>query len=350
MTYSQAGRLFPVQYVAATVGVAISGWIASRWGFRFAIKAGLLLVAAGLALLFAGSKMLALFCIAGYGSGLGIAVPAANLLVAELNPDRRSAALNWLNFWWSAGAVSCPFLVAASAKSGHLPLFLISVSGLCLLVFVAFVAIPGATMRTTEASDRKIEILPLIRRSYVPFLALAVLFFVYVGCENSFGGWVASYAKSLGNLTPAMAALTPAFFYAALTLGRSLAPGLLRQVDDVTLAQAGLLLGCAGAAGLLLSGGLTGIAISACAIGLGFSSVYPISIALLSKQFGSASSRIGSIMFTLSNLGGGALPWIVGVSSTRFGTLKAGLLIPLLGNVTMFLLLLGKWARSEGTA
>ena len=48
---------------------------------------------------------------------MGLAVPAANLLVAEVNPGRRSATLNLLNFCWSAGAVACPFLVAAAAKS-----------------------------------------------------------------------------------------------------------------------------------------------------------------------------------------------------------------------------------------
>jgi len=347
MTYSEAGRLFPVQYIAATAGVAASGWLVSRRGFRFAIRIGLLLLAAGLALLLAGSKLLALFCIAGYGVGLGIAVPAANLLVAELNPDRRSATLNWLNFWWSAGAVSCPFLVAAAAKSHRLPQFLGAVSGLSLLVFAIFVAVPGTTVQSKDNHDKKLEIVPLIRRSLSSFLALAALFFIYVGSENSFGGWVASYAKNLDNLTPAMAALTPAFFYAALTVGRSLAPALLREVDDVKLAQAGVLLGVAGTAGLVFSSGLIGVAVSACAAGLGFSSVYPISIALLSREFGSASSRIGSVMFTLSNLGGGLLPWVVGVYSTRFGTLKAGLLVPLLGSIVMFAILLGKWARPE---
>jgi fucose permease len=77
---------------------------------------------------------------------------------------------------------------------------------------------------------------------------------------------------------------------------------------------------------------------------MGLSYVYPITISLLSKEF--ASPRIGSCMFVLSNIGGGLLPWIVGVSSNRFGTLKAGLLVPLLGCVTMFVLYWGTWTRT----
>src|ERR1700730_18872177 len=110
LNYSEAGALFTVQYLASTVAVALSGQMVSRWGFRFAIKAGLLLMSAGVALLLAGPKVMGILCIGAYGSGIGLAVPAANLLVAEVNPGRRSARLNLLNFCWSAGAVSCPFL------------------------------------------------------------------------------------------------------------------------------------------------------------------------------------------------------------------------------------------------
>jgi fucose permease len=102
-------------------------------------------------------------------------------------------------------------------------------------------------------------------------------------------------------------------------------------------------LSCAGMAGLVYSKEFAGVLASACAAGFGLSYVYPITIALLSKEF--ASPRIGSIMFFLSNVGGGILPWIVGVCSTRFGTLKAGLLVPFLGCAAMFALYLGSWTR-----
>jgi fucose permease len=347
LNYSQAGRLFPVQYVSSTVAVALSGWLVSRWGFRFAIKAGLLLMTAGLVLMMAGPKLLALICIAAYGAGLGLSVPAANLMVAELNPDRRSATLNWLNFCWSAGAVSCPFLVAVAAKNHHVPLLLASVSACSLLLAMGFALLPGHLAESARSANAGPKIIPVIQRSLHPFLLLAALFFVYVGTENSFGGWVASYAKSLGNLNPAMALMTPSFFYAALTFGRWLAPFLL-HIDEIKLVRAGLLLGCAGSAGLIFSHGLAGVVTSACAAGLGLSYVYPITISLLSREFGAASSKIGSVMFVLSNVGGGLFPWIVGISSNRFGTLKAGLFVPLLGCAAMFALYLGNyWDRSR---
>jgi FHS family glucose/mannose:H+ symporter-like MFS transporter len=347
LNYSQAGALFTAQYLASTLAVALSGALVSRWGFRFAIKTGLLLMSAGVGLLLTGPKALGILCIGAYGGGLGLAVPAANLLVAEVNPGRRSATLNLLNFCWSAGAVSCPFLVAAAAKSHQVPAFLAAVAGFALLVATGIAVMPSSIVEPSpKDADRKTG--PAIPWTHSAVLILAALFFLYVGVENGFGGWVASYAKSLGNLTPAMSLMTPSFFYAALMLGRWIAPLLLRSIDEIRLVQAGLLLACAGMAGLVLSNGLRGVVWSACLAGLGLSCVYPITISLLSREFGPASTRLGSLMFTMSNIGGGLLPWMVGVSSNHFDSLKAGLAVPLIGCAAMYGLYLREW--KAGTA
>jgi MFS transporter, FHS family, glucose/mannose:H+ symporter len=337
LNYAQAGALFNAQYLASTCAVACSGVLAARWGFRFPMKVGLLLMTIGLSCVLSGPKVVGILSIALYGAGLGLAVPAANLLVAAANPGRRSATLNILNFFWSFGAVTCPFFTAAAAKSGHLRTFLAIVAGFSFAIAVGIALMPSSIREPAATRDTEL-MLPLIRQRKRDFSVLALLFLLYVGVENGFGQWMASYAKSLGSLTLAMALATPSFFYASLTLGRWVAPVLLRQIDDVRLVQAGTLLACAGMAGLILSHTLLSVLASACAAGLGLSSVYPITIALLSRHFESA--RMGSLMFTLSNIGGGLLPWIVGLSSNRFGTLKVGILVPLLGCVGMFLLFL----------
>jgi fucose permease len=348
LNYSQAGSLFTAQYLASTLAVALSGVLVARWGFRFAIKAGLLLMSAGVGLLLAGPKALGIFCIGAYGGGLGLAVPAANLLVAEVNPGRRSATLNLLNFCWSAGAVSCPVLVAAAARRNHIPLFLAVVAGFALLMAIGIAAMPPSIVEPSAKDAGRKTGLALPWR-HGALLILAALFFLYVGVENGFGGWVASYAKSLGSLTPALSLMTPSFFHAALMLGRWVAPLLLRTIDEIRLVQAALLVACTGMAGLVLSHGLRGVVTSACLAGLGLSCVYPITISLLSREFGPASSRIGSLMFFLSNIGGGLLPWMVGVSSNHFSSLKVGLAVPLIGCAAMFGLYLREWkaARTE---
>jgi fucose permease len=343
LNYSQAGALFTVQYLASTVAVALSGVLVTRRGFRFAMKSGLLLMSAGVGLLLAGPKIMGIVCIAASGFGMGVAIPAANLLVAEVNPGRRSATLNLLNFCWSVGAVGCPFLVAAAARSQAIPFFLAGVAAFGLLVTIGIAVMPSYIVEPSATKDAVQRTAAAIPWKSGAVLILAALFFLYVGVENGFGGWVASYAKSMGNLTPAMAVMTPSFFYAALMLGRWLAPLLLRRTDEIRLVQAGLLMACAGMAGLVSSHGLRGVTVSASLAGLGLSSVYPITISLLSREFGVASSRVGSLMFTMSNIGGAFLPWMVGASSTHFGSLKAGLAVPLIGCAAMYGLYLREW-------
>ena len=342
LNYSQAGTLFTAQFLASTVAVLLSGVLIARWGFRFAMKAGLLVIAMSVAALLAGSRVLGMICIAGYGAGLGLAVPAANLVVSEVNPGRRGAALNLLNFSWSAGAVACPFLVAAATKSHRVPLFLALVAGACALVGFGIAVMPSSIQ---EPSQTRVAggTRATIPWKHGSLAILAALFFLYVGAENSFGGWVASYANSLGSMSAAMAVMTPSFFYSALMLGRWVAPLLLRRFEETRVAQAGVLVACAGMAGLVGSHSLLSVMATATVAGLGLSAVYPITISLLSREFGDAASRVGSLMFTSANLGGAVLPWLVGVSSHQLGTLKAGLAVPLIGGALMYFLYRRHW-------
>ena len=354
LNYSQRRALYSLHSIwHRRWPLLLSGVLASRWGFRFAIKTGLLLMGAGVGLLLVGPKVMGILCIGAYGGGLGLAVPAANLLVAEVNPGRRSATLNLLNFCWSAGAVSCPFLVAAAAKSHHIPLFLDAVAGFALLMAVGIAAMPASIVEPSASESAGTKPSAAIPWKHASVLILGTLFFLYVGVENGFGGWVASYAKSLGNLSPTMSLMTPSFFYAAMMVGRWVSPLLLRLADEIRLVQAGLLMACAGMAGMVLSHGLRGVVVSACLAGMGLSYVYPITISLLSREFGSTSSRIGSLMFTLSNIGGGLMPWMVGVSSNNFDSLKAGLAVPLIGCAAMYGLYFREWrsvAEAEAKA
>jgi MFS transporter, FHS family, glucose/mannose:H+ symporter len=347
LNYSQAGALFTAQYLTSTIAVALSGLIVTRFGFRFAMNAGMLITAAATAALLAGPRMLGILCIAAIGGGIGVAVPAANLLVAETNPGRKSAALNVLNFCWSAGAVASPFLVATAARNHRLPLMLDVVAAVMVLVVAGIAITPRASFESILPGSKGAPSPGPFdwRNRFLP--VLAAIFFIYVGTENAVGGWVASFSSSLGSVSSWISTLMPSFFYGALTLGRWIAPLLLRVISDARLAQAGLLISCAGTCALLFSHTLSAVVISACLGGLGLSSVYPITIAMLSRGFGSDAARAGSLMFTLSNLGGGLVPWVVGVLSSRSGTLKTGLVVPLLGSALMFFLYFADWPSTR---
>jgi len=353
LNYTQAGSLFTVQFLSSTVGVALSGFCVSRWGFRFAIKAGLLAMAVGVAQLPYSSRVLGSACIGLYGLGFGLAVPAANLLVAEVHQFQRSAALNLLNFSWSVGAVACPFLVAAAVRTHRVPLLLAAFAGLLFLVTVGIAAMPSRIVepRASREKDARSGASDDLTKAWSSdswrsksVLLLASLFFLYVGVENSFGGWIASYAKSLGTLSLGLALMSSSFFYSALMVGRWLASQLLKKIEEVTLARAGILTACAGMACLLVSHGSLGVLSGASVAGLGLAAVYPITISLLSREFGDAASQMGSIMFTMANLGGAFMPWLVGYFSNHFGSVRAGMVVPLIAGGAMCALYLTNWS------
>jgi len=173
---------------------------------------------------------------------------------------------------------------------------------------------------------------------FVP--VLGALFFIYVGTESSIGGWVASYARRIDSGSGTFWALTPSFFWGALLLGRALAPVLLRRVRETTLASAGLVVASLGVLVLLIANTMSLLVAGASIAGLGLASVFPINIAMLSQWFGETASHVGAMMFALSSLGGATVPWLVGVLSSRFGSLRVGLTIPFLGCITMLFLYL----------
>jgi MFS transporter, FHS family, glucose/mannose:H+ symporter len=337
---SQAGYLFTAQFATSILGVALSSVLVHRYGYRLTLVFGLGFMAMGAGMLARASWIVGLVSVCVYGFGLGLTIPTANLLIAELHPDRRAAALNLLNFSWGIGAVGCPFVVAALQRSQRTSLLLLGMA-----VFLALLAISLGSIRMpvdTKANSPKVAIseakIKTWKNRFVP--VLGALFFFYVGTESSIGGWVASYARRIDTGSGTFWALTPSFFWGALLLGRALAPVMLRHVRETTLASAGLVLASLGVLVLLLANTMGLVVVGTSLAGLGLASVFPINIAMLSQWFGEMASRIGGVMFALSSLGGATVPWLVGALSSHFGSLRVGLTVPLLGSLTMLFLYL----------
>lgn len=338
---AQAGYLFTAQFAGSMLGVALSAFVVARFGYRVAIIAGLLMMAAGVAVLPLSPWLLGLACVVFYGFGLGLTIPACNLAVAAVHPVGRGAALNLLNFSWSVGAVACPFLLAAYNRGHHTSWFLYSLGGLIVAVSLL---IMGISMPEQAASAPQ----PGGARSPVNWanryiLILGSLFLLYVGTENAVGGWLASFAERISTGGGVLWVMTPSCFYGALLFGRGIAPLLLRDIHEIMLARAGLLTATLGVASLLFAHTVGAVMAGAAVAGLGLSAVYPITISMLSQKFGAQSTRVGSLMFALGNLGGASMPWLVGYCSTQFGSLRSGLAVPLIAGVVMLGLYIGDW-------
>ena len=331
----QAGYLFTSQFVGSMLGVALSSTLIPRRGFRFSLVLGFGLMSGGIGALGLATWVIGLISVFCYGVGLGVTIPATNLVVSEANPCRRAAALNILNLAWGIGAVAYPSVTALLRRTNNPRALLFGLAAALGLMSVclswgSFANLGNRPRSAEQPSPPRVGVW---RDRFVPILGL--LFFLYVGTENAVAGWVASYAQRLSTSPGTVWVLTPSFFWGALLLGRALAPVILRLVAEATLVLMGLLLAALGVTILLAAKTLAGVVVGVGLAGLGLASVFPITVALLSGNLGALASRAAGPMFALGGLGGATLPWLVGFSSTHFGSLRAGLVVPLLSSLAM---------------
>jgi len=330
---SQAGLFFTVQFATSLGGVLLSGVLTSRWGFRPALLLGYLAISIGLGTLNASRHEAALLATALFGGGYGMVIPGTNLLVAESSGARSASLLSLLNFSWGIGAVACSPLILLALRNHVLPALLMTYAIIGGVFTLAFFFVPFVAEKRAEsgASGAQAAAIPALWIT----VALAALFFLYVGMETSIGGWSAEHAKRLVKGTSLTTTLAPMFFYAGLTIGRALAPMALLHLRERQLVFAALGIASIGTTMVIASNTLP-LAVGGMALaGFGCASIYPIYIAWFSRWYGTAAHGLSSIMFSLASLGGAAVPWVVGLVSKQAGSLRIGLLVPLFGAVVM---------------
>jgi MFS transporter, FHS family, glucose/mannose:H+ symporter len=335
---TQAGLFFTTQFTGSLLGVLLSSAILSMRGYRDALVLGFFLMAVGVAGLNSSSHYMALLATALYGFGFGIVVPATNLCTAEISGARRAAALNLLNMAWGVGAIGCPALLLAGLRANHFSAVLLSVAASALLLSILFVGMKfdGLASKSpggVAAAEQKTN---LAHPIHVP-VALALLFYLYIGTENGVSGWAAEQAHRIG--TGNTAVVMPMFFWAGLLSGRGISALILTRVKESWLVITGLVLSALGTTCLLLASSRPQVVVGVMAAGFGLASVYPIFISWLSKWYGERARRLGGVMFSVAALGGATMPWTVGFISQRANSLRVGLLVPLCGCVAMIALI-----------
>ncbi len=326
---AQAGRFFLAQFGGAITGSALSGLLMRRLGVITTIAAGYGGLTLAVLALSANDWLVGLASFVALGFSLGLTNPATNLLVAELRPERRAAALNLLNLVWGFGAISGPPLVALVIGN-----VLWALGGLSIaLASVALAFARGASrFSLRQAKSPPLPVKEFLNSWLRPFALLTgTLAFVYVGTETAIGGWIAAYTQRIEHSTQPFWALATSLFWAGLLIGRAASPLFLRHVDEVRLALIALAVAFGGMAIIFASGGLTAVSSGAFLAGLGLAPVFPNTVAIFTRYFGERAEQLIGSLFVLASLGGATLPWLVGSLSTHYGALRAGLIIPLLG-------------------
>src|SRR5262249_11885563 len=116
----QAGYFFPAQFVGSLTGTFLTSYFGGRGKFLLAAIVGCFLMALGVLLMNSGNIAICLAVFSANGLGIGLTLPAINLLILEMAKGNTAAALSVLNFCWGAGAIVCKPFVDRAGDQGSI--------------------------------------------------------------------------------------------------------------------------------------------------------------------------------------------------------------------------------------
>ncbi|HTV82507.1 MAG TPA: MFS transporter [Acidobacteriaceae bacterium] len=325
----QSGGFFAVEFAASTVAAILSPWRlrgSLPLGFGFmAAAVGLLMIAWGPVSAPTGHA-LALAAFALIGLGIGLSVTATNLTVAlssgaSFGASARARRLSVVNLWWGIGAVVCPWLIATAERTGHLRALL---PWLALAAGASFAAL--LPLRLSDAGTREPPKRAPSATQTGTLVYFALFLFLYVGVENTVGGWIATYAHRFTGMTLAAASLTVSVYWLALLAGRGLGSLALRPLSERAVLLSGLALALVAVALLVLPHAPRVVLAAVALAGAGFGPVFPLGVSRMMARV--SDHRPTGWVFAMCAGGGAVLPWLTGLVSTGSGSLRVGFAIP----------------------
>jgi len=318
----QAGRLFTAQFLSAVTGSFIASRVLARWGTARAVGTGMLLIAVGVSATGMDKVALGVAGICIFGLGLGFALPATNLLAAEMVPEERVGALNILNFFWTIGAMTGPLLIGFAQRSIGFRSFAVLLCIPFVLISIFDFAALSCTNPTATASQKG----KLAGHERIGFAVLTCAFLVlYVGVENGFSGWLSVLASRLHHAQLPTMAVIQSSFWGAILAGRLLAPVLVRTIPAIKLVFLGLAAAAVGIVVTVVSARLAEFEAGVLLCGLGLAALFPTAVAIFAEWYGTGSA--GTVVLGLCGFGGAAIPLAVSFVGSYSGSLRAGFMV-----------------------
>ena len=347
LTDQRGGLLLLAKFIGAFAGGA-----AVPRRLRLGILAGHLLAALGFAAFaLADGLGLALPALFLTGLGLGEIIASTNILAGRLWPAHTGSALALLNFFWSFGAVATGLLVAALLPNLGWRTPLLALAGLyaftgALTVFSSCSATRSqAKARGATPSGRSEPTSPrragfrgsgsgtaedpgpstLSTRLATTY---GLLLFLYGGLETCLTAWLTTFSLRFagGHLLGGQSGFV--VLWAALTVGRILASALMRRFPESLVQRLSLALCLVLIAALTATHTAATLSLTCVLLGLALAPVFPSTFALLLRH--KVQPRLAGTLLAVSGLGAALFPWLMGVVSTYFGSLRLAMAVPAL--------------------
>ena len=252
------------------------------------------------------------------GIGGGALDVGGNTLIVWVHGREVGPFMNAMHFFFGVGSFLTPVIVAAvlslsgniSAAFWILALLMLPVA-LWLSRLSSPVPPPNARAQSHDAGSAAEPAQAGTGGGKIVLLIALVLLF-YVGAEVAFGGWIYTYAVTLGLSDDTTAAYLTSAFWGALTVGRLVAIPIAARYRPRTILLADLL-GCVASVVLILIWRSSPVAVWLGALGLGFSmaSIFPTAITLAERRIPITGAVTGWFLVA-SSIGAMSVPWLIG--------------------------------------
>ena len=332
---SEAGNLFLYMNLAMLVMSVIFGPIVDRFGFKlFLIVCSLLVAASFFIFAYASTYSIILIAAVILGFGGGGLNGGTNALTSDIHPDKRSSALNLLGIFFGFGALTIPFLIGILLTHIGLRFILIFATLLGLVPLILFSVFPFPRPKHGQG-------FPLGQATKVirhPLLWLCgFLLFFQSGNEFTIGGWISTYLNEYFHLTPMMASIILAGYWAAIMSGRLASIKIVKIFKNEKLVFVSAFLSLIGAIMIVTSSSKTIACLGVVLIGLGFAAIFPTTLAVVGGVFPAFSGTAFSFIFVIALAGGMIFPWLTGKIAQAY-SIRQGLFIPVF-NCSMIIIL-----------
>ncbi len=305
---SEIGSLFLALQLGFIIGSVVAGRILDRFDGHRVYATGFILVAGALMVVPMAASLTALwFVMVAIGMASSLSDVTANTLLMWHLGEHVGRAMNLLHFSFGVGALVAPVIVAfgvdAAARLG-------GVVALVMAVWALGVSSPIAPqVRRDDQSTATRRVLGIA----------AVFFFVYVGVEIGFAGWIHTYAGEVG-FSSRGATLMTTGFWISFTGGRLMSAWVSGRIrPKVVMVASGTATVLAAVILVVSQGGATGLWIGAVMMGLATAPQFPVMIAYLERRIQLSGSDTSWFM-TAAGMGGLAFPYFIGQMIDAAGT------------------------------
>jgi len=305
---SQVSLLFTATSLGYLLGSFFSGRLYDRAPGHPVMAAGLFVLAAMLGL--APLAPLLWLLVATFVV-LGVAQAAVdvggNTLLVWIHGDKVPPFMNGLHFCFGLGAFLTPIIVNQSDLLSQditwafwaLALFMLPVA-----VWLLRLTSPTGQSDSEDGSARQAD--------HRLLALMVVFFFLHVGAEMSYGGWVATYAENTGLVSESGARYVNSAFWGAFTLSRLMSIPVAFRFRPGAILLGGLL-GCVGSLAVILlwPDSLTALWVGSIGMGISIAPMFPTSISLAERRMAITGQVTGWFLVGAS-IGSMSIPLLIG--------------------------------------